>query len=187
MKKRSIIYIAIVLILGTLYFVTDSKLYYYGKSNYNIFNNSLPLGINPDYWGADVSFPIVRLTLKDKYGLVLIGKDESYLLDGDTIKVNRIIKYGVSQNKLIAFIEDVNSRNYFIECQKNTQPQSKRELVINVLNNDYEIKGDCKWVNLVDNESKISRLVMIRAYTMLSIIVLIIIVPVIFFIRRRKK
>ncbi len=187
MKKRSIIYTAIVLILGTAYFVTDSKLYYYGKSKYNIFNNALPFEINPDYWGADVSFPIVGFTLKDKYGLELIGKDESYLLGRDTIKVNRIIKYGVSQNKLIAFIEDVNSRNYFIECQKNTQPQSKRELVINVLNNNFEIKGDYKWVNLVDNEGKISMLVMIRAYTMLSIIVLIIIVPAIFLIRRKKK
>lgn len=187
MKKRSIIYIAIILILGIAYFVTDSKLYYYGKSNYNIFNNSLPFGINPDYCGADVSFPIVGLTLKDKYGLVLIGKDEVYLLDGDTIKVNRIIKYGISQNKLIAFIEDVNNRNYFLECQKDTQPQSKRELAINVLNKNYEINGDYKWVNLVDNESKIFRLVMIRAYAMLSIIVLIIIVPVIFFIRKRKK
>lgn len=88
---------------------------------------------------------------------------------------------------MIAFIEDVNNRNYFLECQKNTQPQSKRELAINVLNNNYEINGDYKWVNLVDNESKISRFVMIRAYTMLFIIVLIIIVPVIFLIGKRKK
>lgn len=187
MKKRSVIYIAIVLILGTVYFVTDSKLYYYGKSKYNIFNKSLPLEMKPDYWGADVCFPVVGFTIEDRGGIVMIGKGECFILDGDTIKVNRIIKYGVSQNKLIAFIEDFNNRNYFLECQKNTQPQSKRELAINVLNNNYEINGDYKWVNLVDNESKISRLVMIRAYTMLFIIVLIIIVPVIFLIRRRKK
>jgi hypothetical protein len=187
MKKRSILYVVIVLIIGTAYFVIDSKLYYYGKSKYNIFNNSLPLGMNPDYWGADVSFPIAGLTIRDKYGLVLIGKDSYYLFDGDTIKVSRIIKYGISENKLMAFIEDDNKLNYFIECQKNTSPPTKKELIINVLNRNIEFEDDYKWIEFEDDKSKISRLVMIRAYTMLVAIVLIIVVPIIFLIRRRKK
>lgn len=193
MKNRSIIFaasiifVAIVLILGTTYFVADGKLYYYGKSRYNIFKHSLPLGMKPDYWGADVCFPAVGFTIEDRGGIVMIGKGESYLFEGDTIKIDRIIKYGIGQHKLITFIEDTNSRNYYIECQKNTDPQSKRELEINVLNNSYKIGDDYKWVNLAADESKISELAMIRVYTVFSFIVLIVVIPGAIFIIRNKK
>lgn len=173
--------------LGTAYFVTDSKLYYYGKSQYNIFNNSLPLEINPDYWGSDISFPIVGLTLKDKNGFVLIAKDESYLLISDTLKVNRIIKYGVSQNKLIALIEDYNNCNYYIECEEDTLQSSKREIVVNILNSNNEIKDDYKWIILAENEGAISFLVLIRACILLLIITLIILITVNLLIGWKKK
>lgn len=187
MKKGRIMYVAIILILGMVYLVIDSQLYYYGKSKYNIFNTSLPLEMKPDYWGADVGFPVVGFVVEDRGGIVIIGKGESFMLDGDTIKVNHIIKYGVNQNKLIAVIEDSDSRNYFVECQKNTQPQSKRELEINVLDNNSDIQDDYKWVNLIETEGKIYWLVMIRTYSMLIAIALIIIIPINLFVRKGKK
>ena len=91
MKKRNIIFAAIILILGIVYLIADSKLYHYGKSKYNIFNYSLPLDMNPDYWGADVCYPIKGLTIEDEFGIVIIGKDEFYLFANDTITINKII------------------------------------------------------------------------------------------------
>ena len=120
MKKRNIIFAAIILILGIVYLIADSKLYHYGKSKYNIFNYSLPLDMNPDYWGADVCYPIKGLTIEDEFGIVIIGKDEFYLFANDTITINKIIKYGASENKLVALIEDADKHNYFIDVQKKT-------------------------------------------------------------------
>jgi uncharacterized protein YpmB len=171
MKKRSIIFTAIILILGIVYLVIDSKLYHYGKSKFNVFNNSLPLGMNPDYWGTDVSFPIVGLTIKDQYGLVLIGKDSYFPQDGDTIMVERILKYGIHENKLIALIEARDKHNWFIQYQKNTMSQSKKELAFSILNSNTELSSDFEWINIEEDRSKISRLVMVRAYSMLILIV----------------
>ncbi|GEM_PF-4107762 len=187
MKKRNIIFIGIILILGTVYLVTDSKLYHYGKSKYNIFSYSLPLSMNPDYWGSDVSFPIVGLTIKDKYGLVLIGKDCYFLQDGDTIMVERILKYGVHENELLALIEARDKHNYFIQYQKNTVPKSKKELAYRVLNSETKINSDYKWVNIEEDESKASKLVMVRAYSMLMLIITLIIIPIIAIVKRKKR
>lgn len=187
MKSRNIIFIAVVLILGTVYLITDSKLYFHGKSKYNILNYSLPLKVNPDYWGTDVSFPVVGLTIKDKYGLVLIGKGSYFVQDEDTITVERIIKYGINEDKLIAFIETDNKRTYFIDYQENTSPQSKNELTYTILDSNTELEGNYKWINIEYDKNKISKLIMVRAYAMLIIIILLIVVPIVFLIRKRKK
>lgn len=187
MKKLDIILIAIILLLGIVYLIADSKLYYYGKSKFNVFNNSLPLGMNPDYCETDVSFPIVGLTIKDKYGLVLIGKDSYFLQNGDTIMVERILKYGIQGNKLIILIEARDKHNYFIQYQKNTAPQSKKELEFSVLNNDVKLNSDYEWINIEEDKSIISRLVMVRAYAMLILIIVLIITPVFAIVRKKKK
>lgn len=173
-------FIVVTFVLITIHLVVDSNLYYYGKSKYNILENKLPLGLNPDYWGADISFPIVGLTIKDKYGLVLIGKGCYFVKDKDTITVEKIIKYGIAPSKLIAFIEANNKHNYFIECQSNSC------LKFNIIDEDAEIKSQFKWINIEDDKKKIAELVMLKTYSLLAIIISSI-VFVIYLVRKLKK
>jgi hypothetical protein len=180
MGRKIIMFIVVTFILITTYLVVDSNLYYYGKSKYNILENKLPLGLNPDYWGADISFPIVGLTIKDKYGIALIGKGCCFVKDKDTIRVEKIIKYGITPSKLIALIEANNKHNYFIECQSNPQ------LRVNIIDEDAEIKGQFKWIKVEDDKKKIADLVMLKTYSFLTIIISSI-VFVVYLIRRLKK
>ena len=60
------------------------------------------------------------------------------------------------------------------------------ELEFNVLDKDVKLNGNYRWINVVDDEGRTAKLVMVRAYSMLIIIISIIVIPIVAIVRKRK-
>jgi hypothetical protein len=149
MKKiLAVIRFSMVLVL-IAYFTLDSQLYYCGKSRYN-FYNKLPLKIQPQYW--DYNNGNLGFVLVDEAEMTLVAKgDCQYSLSGKTITVKDIIKYGYTNEELVAQVQDTTGKKYFIEFLKNNDTNSKQDMIINILDDSLGIDYDkYKWVEVED-------------------------------------
>jgi hypothetical protein len=169
MKATVKLFILIILILVTTYFILDRKLYYYGKSDLNMYD-LLPMKIKPEFrTGLDEGF-----TLFNEYGFSLVGKGDKYI--NSDITVNKVVRYGFDQNELIAFVEDENSNRYYIDCLKENDKQSKREIVITVYNTSNQLNlKKFSWIEIRNNEKLINSLELFRNYVLFISILLSII------------
>ncbi len=165
MKKTLIIFLSIIVISLINYFILDRQLYYYGKSNFN-FYQSLPLKIKPQYWGYDMGN--LGFVLLDENEMTLISSGSKYW--ASNIEVKKIIKYGYTDEKLLAIVVDSTYRKYFIKCIKNIDVQSKQDITINVLDDKTPINyEEYKWVEI--NESYFRKIELIRNYLVITFII----------------
>ncbi|MEI6090968.1 MAG: hypothetical protein WCR42_10980 [bacterium] len=137
-KINSIIIISLVFICSLIFFISDGKLYYYGHSNFNIFKKSLPLNLEPDYFDGHVSWPPVGFGILDR-GFYLITKENSWNFNGDTIKINEIVKYGFNDKQLMALINSTSNKNFYIKCFMQKESVSNNNLQIEISGNIYKI------------------------------------------------
>lgn len=178
MKVRISLLIALTIIFGLLYIFADSKLYYYGESTHNIFKKTLPLGLKPDFWSSDVSYPIVGFTITNKYGISILGKDVTYNIGLDTMKVEKVIKYGFNDTTLVAFIMGKNKSNYHVKFASD----SHGKLISKVLNEqDPEDIDVSNWITLNDS----NRVKKLRAGIVISYILLLVLIPIGSYINRK--
>lgn len=166
-QKVILITLSISIVLALIYLIADSKLYYYGESNVNIFKHDLPLKLEPNYWDSDYCIPIVGFVLEYNK-IVFIGKEVEYNYFNDTIVVNEIIRYGFNENTLIAQIEDVKGESYYIECVKS----KKNNIQETVLDNAATIDtNNYIWIEI--NSARVTELRKKRGYPILFFIILI--------------
>lgn len=170
MKKKIVLVTILICMASALTFlISDSKLYYYGESQVNIFKHTLPLNLKPNYWDSDYGIPILGFVIEYNK-TVFIGKEVEYNYCNDTIVVNEIIKYGFNQDTLIAQIEDINGENYFIECVRD----KNNRLQETILDKTATIESyNYNWIEIDSKEATILR--RIQGY---SILLFIILVPV---------
>ena len=166
-----------IFILGTIYFVIDRHLFYYGKNDLAIYNR-LPLGIKPEFrYDFEGGF-----CMNDAFNERFIGKGFKYR-SNDTVVINEIIEYGFSQDKLIAKTIDKKGNLFFVECSENLDKNA--EMRITVIDPKYKIEiWKYKWINLGENKLIIS-IELVRNYLMFIILGLTIILLV--KIARRNK
>lgn len=185
--KKNITLIILVIASISIYIITDSKLAYYGRSNLKLVKNNLPLNLSADYWGTDVCYPEMGFLIKDEYGLVVLGKDGILPFDYDTIRIRKILKYGISKNELVVLIEDTRSSKYYVLCSKDSLQQSKKGLEIKVLNNNVEFARHYKWIDLIRDENSISTLIMLRTYSSLTLVIAFFVAIYLRFGRKKKR
>lgn len=161
--KIKILTIAI-LVFGLIYFVADSKLFYYGQSTHNIFNKTLPFELRPDYLDSRVCYPIIGFTIRDKYGLIKIGKCTPININSTVINIKEVIKYGFNDEVLIATVLTEDNRSYNIrltyESDSKINYDSLTSQEVNDLNN-------MNWIVLKES----SRIESLRSNSVLLFIV----------------
>lgn len=145
MKKQKVLLTIATLILGLTFMLLDGQLFYYGK-NYIEFYNYLPFNIRPiDRPKFEGGFK-----LEDEYGFSLVSNGEcQYGLSSEKITVKEVIKYGYKTDELVALIEDINGRKYFIECIKNKDTLLMQEIIFNILDEDsFKDYRTYKWIEI---------------------------------------
>lgn len=167
MKTTKIIFL-LILILGSIFFVLDRQLFYYGKNDFN-FYHLLPLKIKPNFrYVYEGGFAI-----EDNYDFGLIAKKFKYQINDENIEVDEILKYGFNNEELVAQIKDVNGNNYFIKCAKNNNKKSKSELSLTVWNEKMFLNSEkYKWIEIKNNNGFIEKIEIFRYYISFIIIVL---------------
>lgn len=178
-----------ILLLGTVYFIADKKLYYYGKNDLHIYH-TLPLGIQPEFRNNfDGGF-----VLWDKYGFALSGNMASVGEIGDSTYQNditkNIIKYGYNQESLVALIEDTVGNYYYIEYIKNVKINPKNYVSIKVKKTDEHLDFKVnRWIDVksVQNNKTVSNIILIRNFSFFCCVILILISILIFITHKVKK
>lgn len=114
--KRGDLLQSLLLIIFSLVFWSGCKLKTSEKSSLEF---PLPLNLKAVYWGSDVQYPIVGLVIIDDLNFVIVGKNDDFLVNGDTVIVEKITKVGVGDNKLLIEVLDTRGDFFYIECLKN--------------------------------------------------------------------
>ncbi len=158
MKTHKIL-LALAIILLIFYFALDRQLYYYGRNNLNIYH-ILPLGIKPVFrYEFDGGF-----AFEDRYGFRFIRKGEFRHENSNlNIHIAEILKYGYNDNKLVVFIQDINSQELYIECKKKYNNQTKAEIqcdAFHVIN--LPLYNELKWIEIKNNVKYIHSIGLIR-------------------------
>jgi hypothetical protein len=184
MKKTLVIFLVLIVISLITYFALDRQLYYYGKSNFN-FYQSLPLKIKPQYWGYDMGN--LGFVLVDESAMTLISKGDCQYLGSDLkFTIKQIIKYGYTNERLVAEVKDTLGEKYFIECLKNDDVHSKQNMIINVWQQKIPLNiKEYKWIEI--KEAYFEKIERIRNYLVITIVVLLLISAYLVLSLRRKK
>ncbi len=167
MKVKISILIITTFVFGLVYFIADSKLFYYGESTHNILGKSLPLELQLDFLDSRVSYPIIGFVIKDQYGVIQIGRKVSINIDTTTVKIKEVIKYGFNENFLVANVLTEEDRVCNIKLI--SYPNSR--LVYRLLpSEESDVIGNLNWIVLKDGTIIKS----LRSNTILLYIVIVI-------------
>ena len=108
----------------------------------------LPLNLKAVYWGADVQFPVRGLVIEDDLNVLMVGKESKFLVDRDTIEVEKITKLGIGDYRLLVEVLDTKNDTFYIECIENNTGVTRHDLSLIVSYNIDMIDQDSiKWVD----------------------------------------
>ena len=171
MKIISALWVSI-LIFAVIYFVLDRQMFYYGRSDFDIYS-LLPLKVRPEYRPEFEG----GFLLWDEYGFSLVGNGVKFR--NSNIEVDDVVKYGFSDERLLVQIKDTKKNKYLVEFKKSKDTQSEHRLRVSIVNsNDDFISDNYKWIKIQDDEKYIKRMELFRNYTVFVIIALFLILIV---------
>lgn len=134
---------ALLLIIGSLVLWSGCN---FNTSEKSSLEYSLPLNLKAVYWGSDVQYPIVGLVILDEMNFVIVGKKDDFLVDRDTVEVEKITKLGIGDYKLLIEVLDTQSDTFYIECIKNSIG-NKHDMSLITFDNIHMINQDSvKWI-----------------------------------------
>lgn len=93
-------------LLQSLLFIVGSLVFWEGCNFKTTLEFPLPLNLKAVYWGSDVQYPIVGLVILDEMNFVIVGKGDDFLVNGDTVEVEKISKLGIGDSKLLIEVLD---------------------------------------------------------------------------------
>jgi len=164
---KNVTKILVMLILVLVHIGLDQRLYFYGEGYLNL-GSSLPLNIKPehrnDFEGGFI--------LWDQHYMSLVGKGVKY--SNSRKKIDEIVKYGFSDEKLIVLVRDIGDDCYYVEISKNKNPYTRQEFSI-IINREEAVSNldDYQWIEIRGNEKNVVRMVRIRSYSMIVLILLV--------------
>lgn len=90
--------------------------------------------------------PIVGLVILDEMNFVIVGKGDDFLVNGDTVEVEKISKLGIGDSKLLIEVLDNQGDTFFIDCIKNRN-ETKNPLNLIAFDNIPRVtKDNVKWI-----------------------------------------
>lgn len=106
----------------------------------------LPLNLKAVYWGSDVQYPILGLVILDDLNFVIVGKKDEFLVNGKTVEVEKITRFGIGDYKLLIEVLDTQGGTFYIECSKNNNV-TNNELILIVFDSIKMVNQDTiKWI-----------------------------------------
>jgi hypothetical protein len=107
----------------------------------------LPLNLKAVYWGYDVQYPLVGLVIEDEINFVMVGKEDKFLVNRDTVEVEKITKLGIGDYRLLVEVLDTKSDTFYIECIENNTGTKHALSLIASDNIDMVIQDSIRWVD----------------------------------------
>lgn len=90
--------------------------------------------------------PIVGLVILDEMNFVIVGKGDDFLVNGDTVEVEKISKLGIGDSKLLIEVLDNQGDTFYIDCIKNSN-ETKNPLNLIAFDNIPRVtKDSVKWI-----------------------------------------
>ena len=106
----------------------------------------LPLNLKAVYWDSDVQKPIIGLVIEDELNFVIVGKEDKFLVNKDTLQVEKIERLGIGQERLLLELMDTKNNKFYIECTENsTGPDYEVNLITSESIDRIDQKG-IKWI-----------------------------------------
>lgn len=145
-----IVIMLLLLLVGYFMILLDKQLYYFGKNNWGI-HDKLLFEITPEYWGYDrgmLGFVLVQ------DGTPLIAAKGDAPWSAPDIGIKEIIKYGFNKEKLAVLVKDSLGKEYYVECEKQSDTRSKQALkIIVVPKQGFISKEQFKWIEINNNSA----------------------------------
>lgn len=107
----------------------------------------LPLNLKAVYWGADVQFPIRGLVIEDDLNVLIVGKESKFLVNRDTVEVEKITKLGIGDYRLLVEVLDTKSDTFYIECIENNTGTKHDLSLIASDNIDMVNQDSIRWID----------------------------------------
>ncbi len=106
----------------------------------------LPLNLKAVYWGSDVQYPILGLVIQDDLNFVIVAKKDKFLVNRDTVEVEKITRLGIEEHKLLIEVLDTHGSTFFIECSKNSKVTKHNLSLITFDNINNLDVSNIRWV-----------------------------------------
>ncbi len=164
MKAFKILAILIV-ILGIIYYQLDKRLFYYGRNDLGIYH-LLPFNIHPEYQPPFEG----GFALRNEDGLSIAGDGIAYPVNNRMIWIDKILKYGFSDQDLVAIAIDSNKTRYYLKFY--WDPKKRYVDATMYIDNKPLNSNLYKWVDVDGNEDYIWQLELYRNYLSLTIFIL---------------
>lgn len=159
MKIKLVVFFILLTFLAGGFLISDAYLYYYGRSKYNLFQQTLPGNFEPLFW--DRYYPGFVLT---EDGFYRISPSNEYYKGDDTIHIARVMGYGFDKEKILVYVEDSIGKNHYITCSRdNPTKEIYPRYQCKVLDDDEKIDRNAyKWIDLEADLSRTNRLMLTR-------------------------
>lgn len=146
MKKIKSLSAQIVCILISLIgvIIIDSKLFYFGKNEFNSFLK-LPFDVKPEYWGYNKGQ--LGFVLTEKEGNTLVAKGVKYW--ESSLEVSELIRYGFNNTKIVVVVTDSIGHEFYIDITRNKEGHSNQLFKIRIVpSNEYSVDFSLQWINI---------------------------------------
>lgn len=153
------------LVLG--YIWTDRQLYFYGKSDLEIYN-PLPIGVKPEYWGYDLGS--IGFVLIDDFDFVVAGKGTKYR--NSEVIVDDIIRYGFDKRKIVVKVIDSLGNEHIIRLQ--SPDESDIEATVDATVDQSRLT----WVEIKGKDTMTRTLEWTRSLIRIGLFILIVVIGV---------
>lgn len=141
--KKTLIAILLVFLIASSYacLLLDKQLYFYGRNAFDLYND-IPLKIKPvffyDFEGGSY--------LGDDMGMSIIARGKNLYRNGINLDIKKIERYGYSNNKVIAEIENTENQIVYVESSGS---EDGSQVQANFLGGETNI-NDYKWVDITN-------------------------------------
>lgn len=111
----------------------------------------LPLNLKAVYYGSDVQYPILGLVIIDDLNFVIVGKNDEFIVNGDSVEVEKITKIGIGDYKVFIEFRDTQNEIFYIECTKRNNNKVNQAISLITFDNVNMLNQDSiKWIEADD-------------------------------------
>lgn len=159
--------LALILILGFVYYQFDKRLFYYGR-NYLPIYHLLPFKAIPEYRPSFEG----GFVLRDQDQVGFAGKGIRYEVDHRAVLIQDLLAYGFDAKTIIAVVDDSTKKKYYLKVDSTYSPSPSIDIAMNPLES-IDSSMFTKWVVIEGKQEEVQRTWVFRNIIFLVIIILI--------------
>ena len=122
------------------------------SANHTTKEFPLPLNLKAVFWDSRIQYPTMGLVILDDMNFVIVGKNDYFLVNGDSVEVEKITKLDVGDNKLLIEVLDTRGNFFYIECIKKLDGTNHDISLITFDDIDIKNEDSFNWIEAVEIE-----------------------------------